>query len=117
MARKTRKQRLEEQRMRQAAVRDEARERRRPDRDDLARMLLWLAIRDAHAEAAKQWSQRPHDLLCGILVDCLKTQGFDVRETEDVYAKLEAKYRTQQMPCRIKRHLDRSSDDAAASGI
>ncbi len=104
MARKTKKQRLEEQRVRQAAVR-------------VARMMLWLAIRDAHAEAAKQRSQRPHDLLCGILVDCLKTQGFDVRETEDVYAKLEAKYRTQQMPCRIKRHIGRSSDDAAASGI
>lgn len=116
MARKTKKQRLEEQRVRQAAVRDEARQRRRPDRDDLARMMLWLAIRDAHAEAAKQRSQRPHDLLCGILVDCLKTQGFDIREIEDVYAKLEAKYRTQQMPYRIKRHLGRSSVDAAAYG-
>jgi Cdc6-like AAA superfamily ATPase len=117
MARKSKKQRLEEQRVRQATVREEARQRRRPDRDDLARMMLWLAIRDAHAEAAKQRSQRPHDLLCGILADCLETQGFDVREIEDVYAKLEAKYRTQQMPCRIKRHLGRSPGDAAASGI
>ena len=115
MARKTKKQRLEEQRVRQAAVREEARQRRRPDRDDLARMMLWLAIRDAHSEAAKVRSQRPHDLLCGILADCLKTQGFDVREIEDVYTKLEAKYRTQQMPYRIKRHLGRSSGDAAAS--
>jgi len=117
MARKTKKQRLDEQRVRQAAVRDDARKRRRPDRDDLARMLLWLSIRDAHAEAAKQRSQRPLDLLCGILVDGLKTQGFEAKQIEDVYAKLEAKYRTQQMPCRIKRHLGRSSDDAAASGI
>jgi hypothetical protein len=117
MARKTKKQRLEEQRVRQAAVRKEARQRRRPDRDDLARMMLWLAIRDAHAEAAKQRSQRPHDLLCGILVGCLQTQGFDAKETEDVYAKLEAKYRTQEMPGRIKRHLGRTSRDAAADSI
>lgn len=117
MARKTKKQRLEEQRVRQAAVRKEARQRRRPDRDDLARLLLWLAIRDAHAEAAKQRSQRPHDLLCGILVDGLKTQGFDVREIEDVYAKLEAKYRAQEIPGRIKRHLSLSSGDAAPSGV
>lgn len=108
MPRKSRKQRREEQRKRQAAVRETAREKCRPDRDDLARILLWLMIREAHAEARKQRSRGPLDKLCTILVTNLELQGFDADEAEDVFAMLERKYPSQIGPGRIKRHLGRS---------
>jgi hypothetical protein len=41
MTRKSKKQRNAEQAARQQSVRDEAKVRRRPSRDDLARVLLW----------------------------------------------------------------------------
>lgn len=105
MARKSRTQRREEQGKRQAAVRETAREKCRPDRDDLARVLLWLMIREAHAEARKQRSRGPLDKLCTLLVTNLERQGFDADEAEDVFAMLERKYPTQIGPGRIKRHL------------
>lgn len=105
MARKSRTQRREEQRKRQAAVRETAREKCRPDRDDMARMLLWLTIRKAHAEARKQGSRGPLDKLCTLLVSNLELQGFDADEAEDVFTMLERKYPTQTGPGRIKRHL------------
>lgn len=113
MARKSRKQRLEEQRIRQGELRDDAREKCRPDRDDFARMLLWLMIREAHAEALRQRSSGPLDKLCTLLVTNLARQGFDADESEDVFTMLERKYRTQEMPGRIKRHLGRSADGGA----
>lgn len=108
MARKSRTQRREDQRKRQAAVRETAREKCRPDRDDFARLLLWLTIRKAHAEARKQQSRAPLDKLCRLLVINLELQGFDADEAEDVFAMLERKYPTQIGPGRIKRHLARS---------
>ena len=105
-----RKSRREEQRKRQAAVREAAKERRRPDRDDFARILLWLTIRKAHAEARKQQSHAALDTLCTILVTNLELQGFDADEAEDVFAMLERKYPSQIGPGRIKRHLGRSSE-------
>lgn len=108
MARKSRNQRREEQRKRQAAVRETAREKRRPGRDDFARVLLWLAIRKAHTEARRQQSPAPLDALCTILVTNLELQGFDSDEAEDVFAMLERKYPSQIGPGRIKRHLGRS---------
>ncbi|MCV3765095.1 hypothetical protein [Rhizobium sp. TRM95796] len=105
-----RKSRREEQRKRQAAVREAAKERRRPGRDDFARMLLWLTIRKAHAEARKQQSRAPLDTLCTILVSNLELQGFDADEAEDVFAMLEHKYPSQIGPGRIKRHLGRSCE-------
>lgn len=110
MARKSKKQRLEEQRIRQAAVRGEAREKRRPDRDDMARMLLWLMMREAHAEARKTQSRERLDKLCTLLVTNLELQGFDPDEAEDVFDMLERKYRTQASPGRIKRHLGQPAD-------
>jgi hypothetical protein len=108
MARKSKTQRREEQRKRQAAVRDAAREKRRPDRDDFARMLLWLTIRKAHAQARKQQCRESLDTLCTILVTNLELQGFDADEAEDVFAMLERKYPSQIGPGLIKRHLSRS---------
>jgi hypothetical protein len=105
-----RKSRREAQRKRQAAVREAAKERRRPGRDDFARMLLWLTIRKAHAESRKLRSRGPLDALCTILVTNLELQGFDADEAEDVFAMLERKYPSQIGPGRIKRHLGRSSE-------
>lgn len=115
MARKTKKQKLEEQRIRQIAVRDEARERRRPDRDDMARTLLWLMIREAHDQANKQRSRARLDDLCILLVINLGLQGFDPDEAEDVFEMLERKYRTQASPGRIKRHLGKPTDGSVAT--
>jgi hypothetical protein len=117
MARKSKKQKLEEQRVRQAAVRETARKSRRPDRDDLARTLLWLMIREAHAEARRRQSSAPLDKLCAVLVTNLEAQGFDADESEDVYNALEKKYRTQVLPGRIKRHLGRSANGFGASTL
>lgn len=107
MARKTRRQRLEEQRIRQAELREAARENCRPDRDDLARMLLWLMIREAHDQAARQRSSVRLNDLCTLLVTNLARQGFDADEAEDVFGLLERKYKSQAAPGRIKRHLGR----------
>ena len=45
MTRKSRKQRNVEQQVRQQRVRDEGREKRRPSREDVARMLIRLTVR------------------------------------------------------------------------
>ena len=111
MTRRSRNQRREEQRKRQAAVRDAARRKCRPGRDDLARMLLWLMIREAHSQSYKQRSREPLDKLCDVLVTNLELQGFDAEEAENVYNMLEHKYRTQDVPSRIKHHLGHSARD------
>lgn len=110
MTRKTRRQRLEEQRIRQAKLRKEAREKRKPGRDDMARLLLWLMLREAHETARRQRSTEPLDKLCALLVDGLEQQGFDAHEAEALFAMLERKYRIQEFPGRIKRHFDQSID-------
>ena len=115
MARKSRTQKREDQRKRQATVRETARERCRPGRDDLARVLLWLMIREAHAEARKQRSRGPLDKLCTLLVTNLELQGFDADEAEDVFAMLERRYPCQMGPGRIKRHLGRSGKAGESS--
>jgi hypothetical protein len=112
MARKSKNQRREDQRKRQAGIRDKARLNRRPGRDDLARMLLWLAIRDGHMEAAKIGHRGALDMLCGVLARHLEKQGFDPEETEDVFNMLEDKYKTDAYPGRIKRHLGLSGPNA-----
>lgn len=99
MTRKTR------QRIRQAKLRQEAREKRKPGRDDMARLLLWLMIREAYDAARRQRSTGPLDKLCALLVDGLEQQGFAAQEAETLFAMLERKYRIQELPGRIKRHL------------
>lgn len=103
MARKSIRQRNTEQRVRQQRVRDEAREHRRPTRDDIARTLLWQMI-----VTAKQKRRRDEILerLCGEIVAELALQGFDVRESEAVFEALAEKYESEVRPFRIKRHLE-----------
>lgn len=103
MARKSIRQRNAEQRVRQQKVRDDAREHRRPTRDDIARTLLWQMI-----VTAKQKRKRDEilDRLCDEIVAELVLQGFDIRESEAVFEALADKYEPDIRPFRIKRHLE-----------
>ncbi|WPE23494.1 hypothetical protein [Shinella zoogloeoides] len=103
MARKSIRQRNAEQRVRQQKVRDDARERRRPTRDDIARTFLWQMI-----VTAKKARKRDEalDKLCGEIVAELVLQGFDARESEAVFEALTEKYEPEVRPFRTKRHLE-----------
>ena len=101
-ARKSTRQRNAEQRVRQQKVRDDAREDRRPTRDDIARTLLWQMI-----VTAKKRRKRDEilGLLCEEIVAELVLQGFDADEGEAVFEALAEKYEPEVRPFRIKRHL------------
>lgn len=103
MSKKSKKQRNAEQQVRQQRVRDEARARRRPSRDDLARMLLWKII--TRADTNKLGRRQALDLVRDVLVDGLELQGFDVRESEEVFEELAHRYADGLFPFRPKRHL------------
>jgi len=108
MARKSKKQRNAEQAERQQKVRDEAKVRRRPGRDDLARMLLWQMI------TAAQGQKDPYRAVGKVrdaLVEQLERQGFDVRESEEVFHELADRYSDGLFPFRPKRHLTLGTED------
>lgn len=109
MARKSLKQRTEEQRARQAQVRLAARELRRPDRDDIARMLLWQMISGIEKRSSDKRDML--DKLRNQIVDGLETQGFDVRESEDVFEGLVKRYANGVFPFRRKLHLNPETPD------
>lgn len=100
---KSRKQKNAEQQIRQLKVRKNARELRRPSRDDIARMLLWRAI--MLAEKYKKGRRQMLDSLRNSIVEGLEQQGFDVRESENVFEDLAARYSDGLYPFRPKRHL------------
>lgn len=105
MTKKSKKQRNAEQAVRQQKVRDEAKARKRPSRDDLARILLWQMI------SAALEHKEPHRALGKVrdsLVDDLERLGFDVRESEDVFHELADRYSDGLFPFRPKRHLEPS---------
>lgn len=102
MPRKPKRQRNAEQVIRQQRVRDEAKVRRRPSRDDLARILLWQMITTARERAD---SHIALGKLRDVLVEQLERQGFDDRESEDVFEELADKYADGLFPFRPKRHL------------
>ncbi len=107
MARQPKKQRNEEQRIRQAELRARKRAERRADRDDMARTLLWLAIRET------QRRPNPRKALDGLrdeIVGELERQGFHVKYAEDDFEALAAKYASGVYPFRIKRHLQPHTD-------
>ena len=103
MTKKSRREINAEQRARQQRVRDEARDRCRPSRDDLARMLLWKMVMSA--EKHPRGRREALDRLRDEIVDGLELQGFDVRESEDVFEELAARYADGLFPFRPKRHL------------
>ncbi|AZN70924.1 hypothetical protein D5400_06230 [Georhizobium profundi] len=98
--------RRREQRERQQAYRDEMRDLRRPDRDDIARVWLWKSIRMAEKAEPKHrdWMQ------CTVL-EALKAQGFDERQSEIALDELVERYRqSNKPPFRRKRHLSDMGD-------
>ncbi|KPF57065.1 hypothetical protein IP85_13790 [Rhizobium sp. AAP116] len=100
--RKSRKQKLENQARRQSNLRKLSREKRRPNRDDLARVLLWQMI------TAAKGRLRPEKALskvCDSLLTELVQQGFSEHETEQVFWELAKKYDPALSPFRPKRHL------------
>lgn len=105
MAKKTIKERNEEQRLRQQNIRQCAKELRRPGRDDLARMLLWQMINGLQQNKKVTNQQQELDNLCNMIVGGLVRQGFDERQSEDVFDALAKKYASSLPPFRIKRHL------------
>lgn len=105
MTRKSKKQRSAEQAIRQQKVREDKKARRRPTRDDLARVLLWQMITAAQAH------KDPHRALGKVrdcIVDDLERQEFNVRECEDVFHELSDRYSDGLYPFRPKRHLTAS---------
>lgn len=88
---------------RQQKLRDEARKARRPDRDDLARMVLWQLISEGlrRDTQGQQMLDMIYDRACGGLV----RQGFAEREVEFLWDGLVARYRNETWPFRQKRHL------------
>jgi len=109
MARKSIRQRNAEQRVRQQRVRDDAREHRRPTRDDIARTLLWQMIVTAKKKRKKA---EILDRLCEEIVAELALQGFNVSESEVVFEALAEKYEPDVRPFRIKRHLEGKARDS-----
>ena len=103
MTKKSKREINAEQRARQQRLRNEARARCRPSRDDLARMLLWKMIMstEKHHLGRRQALDRLRDEI----VDGLVLQGFDVRESEDVFEELVGRYADGLFPFRPKRHL------------
>lgn len=102
MTRKSKKQRNAEQAIRQQSVRDEAKARRRPSRDDLARVLLWQMI---VAAQRRKDARLALDKLSEAIVCDLERQGFDVRESENVFEALTDRYSDGLFPFRPKWHL------------
>ncbi|MCR6499092.1 hypothetical protein MUO32_08620 [Shinella sp. CPCC 101442] len=102
MPRKSKKQRNAEQVARQQRVRDAAKVRRRPSRDDFARVLLWQMITAAQG---REDARLALDKLSEAIVGELERQGFDVRESEDVFEELADRYSDGLFPFRPKWHL------------
>ena len=103
MPRKPKAQRTAEQRVRQKEVRDNAREARRPSRDDVARMFLWQTIvttlkrKDAKVVLEKLRYE---------IVDALEHQGFNQGQSLDVFDDLVKRYSDGLYPFRRKVHLN-----------
>ncbi len=104
MPRKSKRQRNAEQAVRQQRVRDEAKTRCRPERDDLARMVLWQLIRSA--EHHRLGRRKALDRLRNKIVEGLEYQGFNVFESENVFEALADSYADGLFPFRPKRHLE-----------
>jgi hypothetical protein len=112
MAVKPKTQRAEEQRVRQSGVRKAARQARRPNRDDVARMLLWQMITAIQKKSSDKRAMRDMlDKLRDQIVGGLEVQGFDVRESEDVFDGLARRYANGLFPFRPKRHFEPGSDE------
>jgi len=101
MARQTLEERNAKQRERQQRLRDRHRAERRPDRDDVARAMLFWTISSYLDQGRQDWIEELADAVVGVLVD----QGFDERAADEVFDDLVDRYARDDRPFRSKPHL------------
>ncbi len=101
MARQTLEERNAKQRERQQRLRDRHRAERRPDRDDVARAMLFWTISSYLDQGRQDWIEELADAVVGVLVD----QGFDERAADEVFDDLVDRYANDDRPFRSKPHL------------
>lgn len=101
MARQTQEERNAKQRERQQRLRDRHRAERRPDRDDVARAMLFWTISSYLEQGRPDWIEELADAVVGVLVD----QGFDERAADEVFDDLVDRYANDDQPFRRKVHL------------
>jgi hypothetical protein len=101
MARQTLEERNAKQRERQQRLRDRHRAERRPDRDDVARAMLFWTITSYLDQGRQDWIEELADAVVGILVD----QGFEERAADEVFDDLVDRYARDDQPFRSKPHL------------
>jgi hypothetical protein len=95
------KERSAHQRARQQRLRDRHKAEWRPDRDDIARLLLAWTI-TGHI---REGSRAKVDYLGDILVRQLVGQGFDERASYEVFDDIADRYEAGGNPFRRKVHL------------
>jgi hypothetical protein len=112
MARQTREERNEQQRVRQLSVRKTAKEQKKPSRDDIARLLLWQMITgiQKNKETDKAGKEKMLIDLLNSIVNGLESQGFDAQQSEDAFEALVDKYAKGGSPFRRKIHLTEGID-------
>ncbi|MBY5806111.1 MULTISPECIES: hypothetical protein [Rhizobium/Agrobacterium group] len=101
MARQTDDERKARQKKRQQQLRDRHRKERRPDRDDVARALLFWAITSYLNEGRADRIDQLSDAAVAVLGD----QGFDRRASYDVFDGIVDRYARDDRPFRRKVHL------------
>lgn len=101
MARQTLEERNAKQRERQQRLRDRHRAERRPDRDDVARAMLFWTITGYLEQGRPDWIEELGEAVVGVLVD----QGFDERAADEVFDDLVDRYARDDQPFRSKPHL------------
>ena len=112
MAKMTREERNEQQRVRQLSVRKTAKEQKKPSRDDIARMLLWQMITgiQKNKETDKAGKREMLDKLLKRTVNGLESQGFNGQQSVDAFEALVDKYAKGGSPFRRKIHLTEGID-------
>lgn len=112
MAKQTIEERNEQQRLRQLLVRKATKELKKPDRDDIARMLLWQMITGIQKNSKKDKAGKREmlDKLLKRTVDGLERQGFDGQQSEYAFEALVEKYAKGGPPFRRKLHLTEDID-------
>ena len=101
MARQTIEERNAKQRERQQRLRDRHRTEGRPDRDDVARTMLFWAITGYLKEDRPDRIAQLADAVTALLV----AQGFDERAAYEVFDNLVDRYARDDRPFRSKPHL------------
>lgn len=94
-------ERLRKQRERQKDYRDRLRARRKPTRDDIARVLLHFMI----VKVVKSGNQDGTEKLIDMLLDALADQGFDKDASLEVIDDLIVRYTKSGWDFRRKMHL------------